>query len=248
MIRYPQILPAMFSLLAFGVLMILGNWQMARLAWKEALIDRVETRLQAPQIMLPGAGVWSTLARDDFDYQPVRLTGRFDHDGEIHWYAGTFEGRTGVQVITPFLLEDGGVVLVNRGFVPDMLRSPEQRLQGQIGGVVSVSGLMRWPSERSRFDAPDDPEQGLFFVKDLDAMTASAGLVTAPFFVELDEKSSVAGGPAGGQTRVSFSNRHLEYALTWYGLAVTLVIIFILWQVVPSLGKRRDDGTALMDE
>ncbi|MGC6471485.1 MAG: SURF1 family protein [Parvibaculales bacterium] len=246
--RRPRLLPTLASLLAFAFLLSLGNWQMARLEWKQSLMARVDSRLQASQIDLPPAGKWTMLAQADYDYRPVRLTGQFDHADELYWYAGAYAGRTGVQVITPFRLAGGGVVLVNRGFVPEALRDPSQRLQGQIRGAVTVSGLMRWPSSRSRFDAPDDPGQRLWFVKDLAAMSEQLGYATAPFFVELDANSTIAGGPVGGQTRVSFSNRHLEYALTWYGLAVTLVIVFILWQVLPSRRDGRDEASVPTDE
>ena len=245
--RRPNVLPSIISLLAFVFLLSLGNWQMDRLKWKQALMAKVETRLQAAEISLPPASSWVTLAQKDYDYHAVRLSGRFDHSQEIYWYAGAFQGRTGVQVITPFALEAGGVVLVNRGFVADSVRDPALRAQGQIDGLVTLTGLIRWPSARNQFDAPDAPDQRLWFVKDLESMTTHLDLDAAPFFVELDVISSVIGGPVGGQTRISFSNRHLEYALTWYGLAVTLVIIFILWQVLPSRRNTQGDDTSPMD-
>ena len=236
--KRPQALPTIISLLAFVFLMSLGNWQMDRLEWKNSLMSRVDARLQSPSIPIPPAQTWGELSEIDYDYRRVHLQGRFDHSQELYWYAGAFQGRTGVQVITPFSLEGGDIILVNRGFVPDELREPSQRSVGQVNGMVTVTGVMRWPSLRSRFDAEDVLSQRLWFVKDLTSMADFLAIKSAPFFVELDTASSVSGGPIGGQTRVSFSNRHLEYALTWYGLGVTLVIIFILWQILPSRRKR----------
>ncbi len=232
--KRPQFLPSVLSLCVLAVLIGLGNWQMARLDWKQKLIAKIDTRLSAPAISLASLTAWADLLEQDYDYQNVILVGRFDHAQEVYWYAGAHQFETGVHVITPFILQDGSIVLVNRGFVPERLHKPSTRVKGQIEGIVSVSGLMRWPSERTRFEMADNFDKRLWFVKDLPSMAAYLNIDVAPFFVELDAKSSALGGPKGAQTLVHFSNRHLEYAMTWYGLGLTLVIIFSLWQLMPT--------------
>jgi len=239
--RKPQIIPSVISLFVLVGLIQLGNWQMERLAWKEALIARVSERLDAPPEWVPNTRRWPELSSVQNAYKRVLFAGKFDYDKEIYWYAGAYRGETGVHVITPLQQLDGTYILVNRGFVPDRLKDPKTRAQGQLEGHHNLSGLMRWPSQRGMFEPENDTKNNLWFVRDLDQIADYLGLEVAPFFIELDADSGFEGGPIAGQTRVQFSNRHLEYAMTWYGLALTLVVIFILWHIVPQHRKPDDD-------
>ena len=214
-------------------LILLGNWQMARLVWKTELIERIETRLAAPIMPLPPAAKWPSLEQALYEYRRVQLTGRFDHSKEQYWYARSKQGAVGVHVITPFQLTDGASVLVNRGFVPQEKRDPKTRLSGQIKGQVQLSGLLHWSGQRKWFNPPDEPEHNFWFVRDVAGMAKNIGLQAAPFFVDVDNMPAPAfyAWPLGGQTHIDLPNRHLGYALTWYGLALVLVIIFALWHL-----------------
>ena len=212
---------------------------MDRLAWKEKLLARIEARLHAAPIILPPAADWPNMEREIYEYHRVHIAGRFEHSKAQFWHSPPVHGQTGVQVITPFTLtHGGGVILVNRGFVPDGLRDAIR----QETGVQNISGLLRWPAKRHFFDPPDEPHHNFWFVRDSNAMAANMGIDNAAgFFINEDAAPSgvKAGWPLGGQTRLSFPNRHLEYALTWYGLALIFVVIFILWHIRPSEAGQR---------
>lgn len=244
-----HLMPSLFVVVSLPVLIGLGNWQMERLVWKKSLIVRVEKRLQQAPIVLPASSNWLSMSRENNEYRRVKVAGKFDHSKEQYWHSNPVNGRTGVQVITPLVLEDGRYVLVNRGFVPTRLRDlrdPAKRQKQRVTGRQTLSGLLHWSGERKWFDPLDEPQNNFWFVRDLAAMAENMGVTAAPFFIDADIKSSVKGGPIGGQTRVSFHNRHLGYAMTWYGLAVTLVIIFILWHILPvrkSESQQTDEQT-----
>jgi surfeit locus 1 family protein len=140
------------------------------------------------------------------------------------------EGEPGWHVITPLETVKGTMLLVDRGFVPDALRDPATRKRGEVSNVVTVTGLVR-PSEQPNIFVPDnEPKKNQWFSRDLQAMSRSmfpGGTVqVAPFFLEAKAGEVPGGWPKGGQTRLTFPNNHLQYAITWFGLAVCLMVIY----------------------
>lgn len=226
-----------------AVLVGLGTWQVQRLAWKEAMIARVETNLAGEPVSL--ARIEAMLARgEDIEYRPVRLAGRFLHADEQYYFA-TLNGRTGRFVYTPLQRDDGTVVWINRGFVPQERTDPATRADGQIEGVVTLTGLARSAPEGppNSLTPDNDVAANIYYWKSLPQMTAAAHLDAArvlPFFVDagLPGARPPAGAalPVPGITRIAFPNSHLQYAVTWYGLAVTLVLIggLFLWRRLRS--------------
>lgn len=216
----------------FVALLALGTWQVQRLHWKEDLLATIDQRTHAPP--LPLAQVEKQFAAtNDVDYTPVKLTGTFLHQGERHFYA-TWEGDAGFNVYTPLQLDDGRFVLVNRGFVPYDLKDPAKRRQGEISGKVTVTGLARnpLPGKPSMMLPDNDLAKNIFYWKDRDAMASTAGLpagaVLVPFFVDADKTPNPGGLPVGGVTIIDLPNNHLQYAVTWYGLAAALAAVLIL--------------------
>lgn len=219
---------------AFAVLVGLGTWQLQRLAWKEALLVRVEARVHAAPQDLPPPAQWPALTREEDEYRRVKVRGTFDHASEALVYtvrgedaAGAAKGQLqgqGFLVVTPLIRPDGPPILVNRGFVPADRRDPATRPEGQVAGQVEVVGLLRFPEEASWFVPANDPARGSFYRMEPAEIAAARGISgAAPFLID-QEATPVPGGlPLGGGTRIAFPNRHLEYALTWYGLAAALV-------------------------
>ena len=212
-------------LVAFAVLIGLGVWQLQRLHWKEGLIAEIETRTKSKPISLDQA---IAIAREGHhpSYYRVKVEGRFDHTKELYLYAVS-EGRAGWHVITPLKTEDGEVVLIDRGFVPDELRNPASRAAGELDGVLAVTGIVRVPEAQGSFTPDNEVGANRWFWRDLQAMSRATGAgEVAPFFLEA-EKSNVPGGwPEGGQTRLELPNNHLQYAITWFLLAACLLVVY----------------------
>ncbi|MBK5950693.1 hypothetical protein CH339_08205 [Rhodobium orientis] len=238
------VVPAVFTLIGLAVLISLGNWQVRRLAWKEDLIATIDARIASEPISLEAAlAEWKKIG--DIAYQPVRLTGTFDHSHEFH-VNSTDKGDVGWNVYTPLVTGDGHTVLVNRGFVPYEKKDAESRAAGQIEGPVAFVGLARTPlAEKPNYFVPDNDVAGnVFYWRDFATMAKEAGLAgdpgLVPFFVEVREMEVSGGWPRGGVTRVRLPNSHLQYAVTWYGLALTLAGVFAAFAW--SRLKRRPDG------
>ncbi len=231
--RPRRALALVLGAVAFLILIGLGTWQVQRLQWKEGLLHTIDTRMHATP--LPLADVEKQFAASgDVDYVPVTAAGTFLHAGERHFFT-TWQGDSGFNVYTPLLLDDGRYLLVNRGFVPYDLKEPAKRPQSQLPGRVTVTGLARNPlPEKPSSMLPDnDPGKNIFYWKDRDLMAATAGLPAAaaivPIFIDADATPNPGGLPVGGVTIVDLPNNHLQYAVTWYGLALALLGVLLVW-------------------
>jgi surfeit locus 1 family protein len=223
----PGLFAATFAALA--ILVALGMWQLQRRAWKEELIAAVEARLAAEPIPFAEA-VARAEAGEAMEYQPVFLDGAYAHDRAAGVF-GTYEGKAGVYLFVPLLIADGSIVYVNRGFTP---QAGEKALS-EPDGALRVIGLLRRAEEKrgiERAVAPQDqPADNLFFTRDPRMLAATQGPSAPAWYVDSKGLESAGPWPKGGLTRVEFPNRHLEYALTWFGLAASLVGVFIAYSV-----------------
>ncbi len=226
----PLLIPALFTLISGALLVSLGVWQVHRLAWKENLLATIDARIRSTPQVLPPPAAWSSLKPADYEYRRVALTGTFDNGKETPVFGSTPYG-VGSYIMTPMHLRDGdrdgGVVLVNRGYVPPEFKDPATRAAGEPSGVVRVVGLMRAPEHRGLFTPADDPAAGQFFSRDPAVLAARDGLASvAPFTVDADTAANPGGWPRGGTTVVALPNNHLVYALTWFGTALAIFAIF----------------------
>jgi len=133
----------------------------------------------------------------------------------------------GYWVFAPAKLAGGATVVLNRGFVPE---GQQQAAHDAPAGRVSITGALRWPEERGLFVPEDDPGRNLWFVRDHIAMArAKKWGDVAPFYVELETPTGSSDTPRAGRLKVTLRNDHLQYALTWFGLAIVLVLVFGFW-------------------
>ncbi len=218
---------------AFVILVGLGTWQLDRLAWKEALIAAAAERPDAAPVPAPGpdGSAWDGFAIDDWRYRRVSLTGTFGPAEAYYWISlgepnGPL-GGLGYMVLAPFRTTDGWTVLVNRGFVPDARLAPGTRPGSEPPqGEVTIEGLVRRDDPPSFVTPEADEESRIFYARDISAISGALGITgpVAPYQVDLVAEETRPGGlPQAGESRMTFSNSHLGYAFTWYGLAAALL-------------------------
>lgn len=232
------LVPLIMVAIVLPILLALGNWQLERRVWKEKLIADLVSRAKSPDVpiesLLNSSGSFLK-SPEDLEYTAVRAEGRFLHDKEQHLYAPDPREGPGVEVITPLELAGSGLIIfVNRGYVPDRIRDRNLRADGLNEGRVEVLGLIRAAGRPNAFSPPHDPRTGLWFWRDFDGMAAADGVAGEGKAVRgfLDSTMAAPGGwPRGGATRFDLPNRHLEYALTWFGLAIALAAIFLIYAV-----------------
>lgn len=236
------LVPALF---AFAALLWLGTWQLQRKAWKEALIASLTQRLAAPPIALPPPATWSTLDSANDEYRRVKFRAEFENDKAALVYATASAFRPdisgpGFWVFTPARLDDGSLVVVNRGFVPNDLWNSTTRPDGEISGMVEIIGAMRWADARHWFTPNDDPVHNLWFLRDPATIAAAKGWAhVSPFYVEEEAPVPPGGLPRPGRLVVNLPDDHLQYAITWYGLALVLAVVFITWACSSGVRTRQ---------
>ena len=224
----PLLWPTVFSLPVLVVLLGLGSWQVERLFWKVDLIAQRQAAVAAAPVTVP-----STLEQArGMEFRHVIDEGTFLHDKEIFLGATSEAGQMGYQVLTPLQEPEGRIVFVDRGFIPSELKDPATRASGQIQGTVRIQGLLRLPpAGKPVWFLPENrPDLNYWLWVDLPAMAAADKLgEVAPFYIDADATPNPGGWPKGGVTRLELRNDHLQYAITWFSLAVALIVIYVLF-------------------
>jgi surfeit locus 1 family protein len=225
--------PMLFALAAFVTFIGLGTWQIQRKAWKEALIDVLERRLSATPAALPARERWAGLDRIDEEFRRVRLRAEFQPGRDAVVYAGGSALRPDVKapgyfVFAPARTSDGGVVAINRGFVPEPRRGADGHVKP--AGWIDIVGVLRWPESAGWFVREYDAAEDTWFARNhLGMATRNAWGAVAPFYVEMEGPQPPDGLPRAGALKVSMRNDHLQYAITWYGLALVVAVMFGFW-------------------
>jgi len=222
------------SAMLFAILISLGVWQVNRLHWKLGLIAHVNRSMHAAPLSPNEALAMGPAAQ----YRRVALDGHFDDAKEAYVF-GTDGGAPVYHVIVSFTVDDGRVFLVDRGVVPKEKLDPATRLAGQITGETHVVGVWRTPDPPGAFTPAPDIAHRIWFAHDLKGIAKADGIakLAAAVVIEADATPNPGGWPRGGQTVVTFRNEHLQYAITWFGLAAVLFGVYIAYHV--SRGRLR---------
>jgi surfeit locus 1 family protein len=232
-----------FALVGIVILCGLGVWQLDRKVWKEDLIARLNARLShAPQDLPPRSG-WPQLHQDGEEFRRVAFPAEFLDGEEALVYTAGSPLRPDVKgpgywVFALARLAGGSIVLVNRGFVPPEHKDPTQRGEGIPHGIVDVVGVMRWPEVRGTFTPADDPKKNIWFLRDSKSIAEFKKWATAaPFYIDQEGPVPAGGWPKPGKLEVRLPDDHLQYAITWFGLALALAGVYVVWLARRLVGK-----------
>lgn len=230
-------LPALLTLVG------LGSWQLQRLQWKNELITNFESRVTAAPIAVPAADA----GLSDVEFRRLSLNGVFQHDKEVFLTGRTYEGNAGFHVVTPFWLDDGRTILINRGWVSEDYRDPTKRAFSQTMGTVKVSGILRQPAVKGYFVPENEPDNGFWFTLRPSQINKHLGLDAAAidqFYADAVRTSDVVTLPIAAKTKLNLRNAHLSYALTWYGIALALIGVYVSFHYQAGrlqFGRRQKD-------
>jgi surfeit locus 1 family protein len=243
--------PAIAALIVLAGLIGLGLWQLDRKAWKEDLIATLEQRLTATPSELPPATRWGELTAAADEFRRVRFSAQLvpDEQALVFTSGSTFRpdvSGSGYWVFAPARVFDpahfvGGKIVIDRGFVPEGRQDKTTRTEGEVAAVIDMVGVMRWPEQPGWFMPAADPGHNLWFVRDpLAIAQAKKWGEVAPFFIELESPPPPGGLPRPGKLLVSLPDDHLQYAMTWFGLAAVLAACFAFW--LRSRWQERDSA------
>jgi surfeit locus 1 family protein len=165
-------------------------------------------------------------------YRRVEMRGRFENTKEAYVFGTGAQGVPVYHVLTPFLLDDGRTLLVDRGIVPEHLRDPRRRSAGQLQDQQQIVGIWRIPDSPGLFTPAPDLVKRRWYARDVEGIAKAEHLkLAAPVVVEADATPNPGSWPKGGQTVVTFRNEHLQYAITWFALAAVTLGGWIAYHV-----------------
>ena len=224
--RRPRGGPILIVCVAVGLIVLigLGTWQLDRRAWKQDMLARVAASVSAEPVDLPAAIEDAA----SWEYRAVRLSGTWDHDRERVMVARVRNGAVGAHLFTP-LVRDGDTVLVNRGWVPLEAIDPAGRPGSRQDGPVTVTGLVRLPVAPGWFTPENDPVANEWYWVSIPDMVGDGRV--APVFVAASAEDPAPDAlPVPAPPQINIPDNHLSYAFTWYGLAVTLAVIALVFR------------------
>ncbi|MBE3637784.1 SURF1 family protein [Mangrovicoccus algicola] len=224
MSRY--VAPFLIGVLGTLVLMGLGVWQMQRLEWKQAVLAEIDTRLALPAEALPLA---PDPLRDRF--RPVRLQGRLGEGRALVATPADGGGAMWMRVIRPLELPDGRRILLELGRT-----TPEAAELLDLLPVFEGEAILYWPQETDIFTPAHEPGSQLWYARDPELMARELG--TEPLLAIVraaDTVNPMLIPSEPDPTRIP--NNHLNYAVTWFGLAIVWAGMTVFWLL--RLRRRR---------
>ncbi|MCE2516285.1 MAG: SURF1 family protein [Alphaproteobacteria bacterium] len=234
----PKLWMTVAAIPALMMLIYLGTWQVMRMQWKDALIEEFTSRATAAAVAPPAAA-----SAADNQYQRMKLTGVWMHHAETQLIGRTFEGTAGYHVITPFRLDDGRVMLLNRGWVSQDYRLPEARPSTLTAGPVEVTAILRLPARKGYFVPANNPQQNDWFTLNIADIAAHHQLgdnLITTYTGDVLRNSGPYVLPIGADVDINIPNDHWHYALTWYGLALGLIGVYLAFHY--QAGRLRFGG------
>ena len=225
----------MFAVVGVAILIGLGVWQLQRKTWKENLIASITARVTHVPDNLPPPERWAQLTPDKDEYRRVFFPAEFVKGEEALVYSAGSALRPdvagpGYWVFAPARLAGGGIVVVDRGFVPLDRKDPASRAQGAPQGSIDIVGVMRWAEKPGLFTPAADLQDNIWYLRDPAAMAQAKTWGTpAPFYIDQESPVPTGGLPLPGKIVVNLPDNHLQYAITWFGLALGLTGVYGVW-------------------
>jgi surfeit locus 1 family protein len=232
----------LFTLVMLALLLGLGFWQLQRRVEKHALIAALTERLAASPGALPPAAQWRSLTPASDEFRRVRFPATFEPRPDVMVYSAGSAVRTdvsgpGTWAFLPARLPGGETVVINAGFVQNTMqdRDQEDRAVAPLitGAPVTLTGYLRFPEAAGLLTPQENLAKRLWFARDPPAMARSLGWdkngPVAPFYIDLEAPVPLSGIPKPGPLEVHLNDDHMQYAITWFGLAGAVAIAFGVW-------------------
>ena len=234
---------AIFTLVLVAVCVGLGFWQLQRRVEKHVLIEALTARLAGAPEALPQAAKWSALtpARDEF--RRVRFVATYQSRPDAMVYSAGSAVRDdisgpGTWAFLPATLPTGETVVINAGFVQNTMQDRAQQDRAVTRLItkepVTLTGYLRFPESAGTLTPSENMAKRLWFTRDHPAMARTlgwdeGGKPVAPFYIDLETPVPESGIPKPGPLTVQLKDNHMQYVITWFGLAGAVAIAFGVW-------------------
>ncbi len=212
--------------ITFTILISLGFWQLSRLKEKKLFLTSMQANLTSPAINLAEI-------QDGLPYHKVKITGQFLPNKDIYLYGrrSMSSEKDGYYLVTPFKTIEDKVILVARGWFSNrnknIITQATNDRQHEIIGVTM-------PSEKTRIYLPaNDIKNNVWLTLNLKETSKVLGLDLENFYIIAEGKDISNLDillPLAINHLAAIRNDHLEYALTWFGLAISLIVIYVIYR------------------
>jgi surfeit locus 1 family protein len=220
--RQVQLLPLLLTILAFVILLSLGFWQIARLQEKELFLSSMKNNLNNPPIDI------KTLSGNKL-YAKIRANGYFLVGKNLHLYGrrSMSTEKDGYYLVTPFQTDDNKIILVVLGWFAGRHK---KNIDNIIDNSMEITGVIL-PGEKTKlFVLDNDVKNNVWFTLDLTQASDVLGLKLEDFYLVMEGNNNRSDilKSLSIENLLNVRNNHLEYAITWFALAISLAVIFMI--------------------
>ncbi|MDC6464438.1 SURF1 family protein [Candidatus Pelagibacter ubique] len=205
----------LFSIFVFffiSVFLALGSWQIIRLNWKLELINQIETSLKDIPVNLSNS--------KHKNYLRIKTRGSIDFEKQIYLYNLNEKGKPGFEVINPLKVGNNNYLL-NRGWIPFNKKEDETI---NVIDENYINGVLRKQIKPNIFKPENDLSENYWFTLDRDDIFKFTGKNFSPYVIYLSGNNEF---PKPKSITANISNNHKKYALTWFSLAISILLIYL---------------------
>ena len=218
---YKNIFFHFLLLFVISLLIALGFWQLQRLEWKNALLSKIEENYNNVTIDFPFHA-----DNSQFEYMRSNIDGNYLPDKLMFFYRSNLSGDSGFNVVIPFKTTKGRIIYVDNGWIP--FKEKENLNIDFIDElkVYNLSGALIFKKERKYFIPDNDYNQNIWYLLNTDEMDSALGLSSSNYILKLvDQKYFEEFLIEFKPTNIK--NNHLQYAVTWFLMALFISIFYI---------------------
>ena len=203
-----------FSIILFCSL---GTWQIYRLQWKVDLISEINNGLNSEPVFYSNTNIKN--------YQKVKFSGIFDFEKQIYLYSLNNKGKPGYDIITPLKINSNEILLINRGWI-----QKDQKNNKDINKIESNSyeGILKKITKPNPFKPDNDIENNIWYSLKLTDLENFTGYKLSNFvlFLQNSQNNLVENKIVSPD----LPNNHLKYAITWYSVALSILLYFLYFR------------------
>jgi surfeit locus 1 family protein len=213
-----------FNLLAIIILLSLGTWQLERLRWKTDLIESMKENISLPPVKI-NSSIISNIK--NYNYRRFKLYGYYLYDKNITIYSKVVNGKVGRHLVTPFKTKFG-YILINRGFVPENYKIESNVIKQDKN--TSINGIVKFQQKINYFTPSNSIFKNEWYYINIEEISTYFKLDLNNFYI-IEENNPNERYPLGSQYNINIPNDHLQYAITWFSLALALsIFLHLLWR------------------
>jgi len=206
---------SVFVIFFILVFIYLGSWQIIRLNWKNNLILEIETSLKKPPVQLSETNVANFLK--------IKTSGSIDFDKQIYLYNLNENGTPGFEVINPLMINSKNY-LINRGWIPFEKKDSEEIYEFDESNII---GTLKSQGRRNIFKPDNDIKENYWFSLDRKDILEFTGKEFSNFIIYLDGNYQL---PKPKIITANISNNHKKYAITWFSLAISILLLYLYFR------------------